>query len=130
MTATLQAQSANRSRPTTLVGAVALSIFYGVAPIPLLPTINDADSFVVGVTIAFAVLFVLGAWGIWVKSKWAAIATFVFSAINAVLAFGSIFTAPSGSPDAFERFLGVAGVVLALVLCALIAARSTREALR
>ncbi len=100
------------------------------APYPFLPTINGLDGFIVGTTIAFSVLFTLGAWGLWMHSKKAGIAMVVVSAVNLLISFGSIFSAPEGSPDAIDRTLGVVGVLICAGTIAFILANSSRKALR
>ena len=130
MTAMIQTNAEPQSRPVTLSAAVALLLFSGLAPLPLLPLVNGANGSVVAVTIGFAVLFVAGAWGVWLSLKWAAIAVFVVTLLNGLLSFGSIFTSPEGSPDATDRMLGVVGVLVALTICGLLLARPTRKALR
>lgn len=130
MTAMIQTNAEPQSRPGTLSAAVVLLIFSGLAPLPLLPLVNGVNGFVVAVTIGFAVLFVAGAWGVWLSLKWAAIAVFVVSLLNGLLSFGSIFTSPEGSPDAIDRTLGVVGALVAVAICSLLLARPTRKALR
>jgi hypothetical protein len=95
-----------------------------------MPTVNGVNAPIVAVTIGFAVLFTLGAWGLWMRSKKAGIAMIVVSAVNLLLSFGSIFSAPEGSPDAVDRTLGVVGVAICAATIAFILARSTRKALR
>ena len=130
MAAAINAQSDRQTRPPTLNAAIGLALFSGLAPLPLLPLVNGVDAVVVGVTIGFAVLFVAGACGLWQSLKLAAIGTFVVNALNGLLSFGSIFTAPEGSPDAFDRALGAVGVLVAVAIAALLLARPTRKALR
>ena len=112
MTAVTQRQSSSEARPTTLNAAIVLLLINAFAPYPFLPTINGLDGFIIGVTIAFSVLFTAGAWGLWMHSKKAGIAMIVVSAINLVLSFGTIFSAPKGSPDAVDVALGIAGTLV------------------
>jgi len=130
MTAAMQATRIARPRPSTLRAAVALSVVSALAPILLLPLMSGVDGFVVGVTIGFTILFLAGAWGLWSLSRWAGIGLFVVNALNGLLSFGGIFTAPDGSPDALDRVLGVIGVCIAVCICGLLVARPSRQALQ
>ncbi|MCA9824489.1 MAG: hypothetical protein KC482_04220 [Dehalococcoidia bacterium] len=130
MTATINKLAESESRPATLNAAIGLSLFSGLAPLPLLPLVNGVDGFIVGITIGFAVLFVAGAWGLWLSLRSVAIGMFVLNFLNGLLSFGSIFTAPEGSPDALDRTLGVVGVLVAVAISAMLLARPTRKALR
>jgi hypothetical protein len=95
-----------------------------LATLPLIP--DEAPDAIVPISIAIAVVSLLGALYLWQGRRWAAILLFVVTAFNGLSSAPGVFEAD----EAYNKVLAAIGVVLTIVVCALILQRSTRAALR
>ena len=124
--AILSSPRSQSARPWTLTAAIWLTIVNGLGSIAPLPWIaGDIPAAGVGLSIAFAIVVLAGAWGIWQGWKWAAIVVFVVTAINALLSIPGVFAAPTTT----IKVLTAIGLPILVATCVLLAARQTRQAL-
>lgn len=127
MTTVALSSRSSAARPWTLTAAVVLSAINGIASVATLPLIwDDIPGVGIILSIAFGVAALLLAWGMWNFLKWAAIGTFVITALNGLLSIPGIFAGPSTG----VKVLCVVGVPLMTATCVLIVMKSTRQALK
>lgn len=125
--AVLSSGRSRSERPWTLTAAIWLTIFNGVGSIAPLPWIaGDIPAVGVALSIAFGVVVLAGAWGMWQGWKWAAIVVFVLTAINFLLSIPGMFAAPTTT----LKVLTAIGAPILLATCVLLLVRQTRQALR
>ena len=121
--------SAGTVRPTSLVWAVALigiGVVVNLAALPIQPDDAPPPAVVWTTGIGLSALWALGGWGLWQGWRWAAILTFVVTALNGLATVPGIFF-----PDeTWIKVLCAIGVIHAIVVCWLLVLKSTREALR
>jgi hypothetical protein len=114
-------------RPVGIVAAVALTVIAAVftlATIPLTP--DDAPAAIVPLSIAYGVIALGGAWGLWHGSKWAAVVVFAVTLLNGLAAApGIVFAGNIGI-----QVLCAIGVLQTIAVCWLLLLDSTRSALR
>ncbi|MGE3075426.1 MAG: hypothetical protein AB7N24_16845 [Dehalococcoidia bacterium] len=114
------------ARPATLNAAIVFTIINAIGSVALLPwALDDIPGVAVVLSIAFTVVVLLGAWGMWKGLKWAAIGVFVLTALNGVLSIPGIFA----GPDLAVKVSCAVGVPIFIVTCVLIAMKQTRAAL-
>jgi hypothetical protein len=122
-----------REQPGTLVAAVVLIVIGAignVASIPLAP--EDDRAWIGSVSVIIAALWLAGAWGLWQGWKWVLIPVFVLTAISGLLAAPGIVLVndDSAAKELAIRILSAAYALQAIVVCWLLAQKSTRASLR
>ncbi|MGE0599687.1 MAG: hypothetical protein AB7J35_11550 [Dehalococcoidia bacterium] len=124
-TATLSTRAPS-ARPATLNAAIVLTIINAIGSIAFLPLApDDIPGIAIVLTIAFTVVVLFGAWGMWNSWKWAAILVFVVTAINGLLSIPGIFA----GPNLAVKISCAIGVPIFVATCVLIAKKQTRDAL-
>ena len=114
------------ARPTTLNAAIVLTVINAVGSVAILPFIaDDTPGVAIVLSIAFAVVALIGAWGMWNCWKWAAIFVFAITAINGLLSIPGIFA----GPDTTVKVSCAIGVPIFIATCVLIVMKQTRAAL-
>jgi hypothetical protein len=115
------------ARPGTLVSAVVLAVLGAIGSLVTLPLMPDeAPEAIIPISIALAIVSLLGAWFLWQGLRWAAILLFVVTAFNGLSSAPGVLEAD----ETYNKVLAGVGVLLAVVVCALLVRRSTRAALR
>jgi hypothetical protein len=110
-----------------LVAAVALTVLGAIGSLATLPFMPDeAPDAIIPISIALAVVSLIGACYLWQGLRWAAILLFVVTAFNGVSSAPGVFEAD----ETYNKILAGVGVVLAVIVCVLLVRRSTRAALR
>ncbi len=114
------------ARPWALNAAIALTVVNAIGSVAILPFItDDIPGAAIVLSIAFAVVALIGAWGMWNSWKWAAILVFVITALNGLFSIPGIFA----GPDAVVKVSCIIGVPIFVATCVLIAKKQTRAAL-
>jgi uncharacterized membrane protein len=116
------------SRPTALKIAALLSFVLGVIGFILalpflargasgLDIANDAPPFfIIFSAFVFAILRIVGAYGVWTNQRWGIVVTILANAIDSILALPGIFVAPTMELW-LSATLGVIVSIVVIVLC-------------
>ncbi len=116
------------SRPTALKIAAVLSFILGVVDfIFVLPMLsrgesdvdlaNDTPPFIIVFSaFVFAIIRLVGAYGVWTNRRWGIVVTILANAIDSILALPGIFAAPTMELW-LDATLGVIVSVVIIILC-------------
>jgi hypothetical protein len=116
------------SRPTALKIAAILSFTLGVIDFVLmLPFLSRGESgpelaqdappyFIIFSAFVFAILRIVGAYGVWKEQRWGIILTILANAIDSILALPGIFAAPT-MEFWLSAIISITVSVIIIILC-------------